>query len=181
MALRRDAGLAAAEAALAVERIARAHGGVGTTGTVALEPDVITAIAGRAEVGVDLRHAEAGPLAEMLAETLAAAAAIADERRCVFDVEPVWRIAPTAFDAGLVDRAAAACVAAGGRAEPITSGALHDAAEVASRVPVAMIFVASREGISHAREEDSSEADLTAGIEAFGALATDVLRGEAHR
>ncbi len=50
----------------------------------------------------------------------------------------------------------------------MVSGALHDAAEVASRVPVAMIFVASRDGISHAREEDSSEADLTAGIEAFG-------------
>ncbi len=179
--LRRDAGLAAAEAALAIERIAVAHGGVGTTGTVELEPGVITAIAGRAEIGVDLRHPEAEPLAEMLAETLTAAAAIADERRCVFGGEPVWRIAPTAFDPGLVDRASAACVAAGGRAEPITSGALHDAAEVATRVPVAMVFVASREGISHAREEDSSEADLSAGIEAFGALAAAVLLSDGAR
>lgn len=176
MALRRDAGLAAAEAALAVERVARAHGGVGTTGTIGLEPGVITAVAGRAELGVDLRHAAAEPLADMLAETLTAAATIADERRCVFGGEPVWRIAPTAFDAGLVGRAATACAAAGGRAEPITSGALHDAAEVAARVPVGMVFVASKEGISHAREEDSSEADLHAGIEAFGALANEVLR-----
>ena len=177
MDMRRDAGLAAAEAALAIERIAAAHGGVGTTGTVDLAPGVITAIAGRAEIGVDLRHPEPGPLAEMLAETLAAAAAIAEERRCGFGAEPVWRIAPTAFDRDLVARAAAACAAAGGRARPITSGALHDAAEVASRVPVAMVFVASRKGISHAREEDSSNADLTAGIDAFGALAGDVLRG----
>ncbi len=117
----------------------------------------------------------------MLAETLTAAAAIADERRCVFDGEPVWRIGPTAFDAGLVARAATACSAAGGRAATITSGALHDAAEVATRVPVAMVFVASREGISHAREEDSSEADLLAGIEAFGALAAAVLTGPARR
>ncbi len=177
MDLRRDAGLAAAEAALAIEPIARAHGGVGTTGTVALEPGVITAIAGRSEIGIDLRHAEAEPLAEMLSESLAAAAAIADERRCVFGGAPVWRIAPTAFDPDLVAGAAAACAAAGGRAAPLVSGALHDAAEVATRVPAAMIFVASREGISHAREEDSSEADLNAGIAAFGALAGEVLRG----
>ena len=175
MDLRRDAGLAAAETALAVERVARAHHGVGTTGTLDLEPGVITALAGRAELGVDLRHAEAEPLADMISEALTAAATIADERRCVFGGEPVWRIAPTRFDDQLVARAAAVVATAGGRAEPMVSGALHDAAEVASRVPVAMIFVASRDGISHAAEEDSSEADLTAGVEAFGALAAEVL------
>lgn len=177
MDLRRDAGLAAAETALAIERIARAHGGVGTTGTLDLEPGVITALAGHATLGVDLRHAEAEPLADMLSEVLTAAATIADERRCVFGGEPVWRIPPTHFDDDLVARAAAKCAAAGGREEPMVSGALHDAAEVSSRVPVAMIFVASREGISHAREEDSSEADLTVGIEAYGALAAEVLAG----
>lgn len=175
MDLRRDAGLAAAETALAIERIARAHGGVGTTGTLELQPGVITALAGRSELGVDLRHAEAEPLADMLSETLSAAATIADERRCVFGGEPVWRIAPTHFDDTLVARATATVAAAGGRDEPMVSGALHDAAEVSSRVPTAMIFVASRDGISHAREEDSSEADLTSGIEAFGALAAAVL------
>ncbi|MCB0864517.1 MAG: Zn-dependent hydrolase [Solirubrobacterales bacterium] len=175
MDLRRDAGLAAAETALAVERVARAHHGVGTTGTLDLEPGVITALAGRAELGVDLRHAEAEPLADMISGALTAAATIADERRCVFGGEPVWRIAPTRFDDQLVARAAAVVATAGGRAEPMVSGALHDAAEVASRVPVAMIFVASRDGISHAAEEDSSEADLTAGVEAFGALAAEVL------
>jgi len=177
MDLRRDAGLAAAETALAVERIARAHGGVGTTGTLDLEPGVITALAGHAALGVDLRHAEAEPLADMLSEALSAAATIADERRCVFGGEPVWRIAPTHFDDDLVARAASAVAAIGGRDEAMVSGALHDAAEVSSQVPVAMIFVASREGISHTREEDSSEADLTTGIEAYGALAAEVLGG----
>ena len=37
-----------------------------------------------------------------------------------------------------------------------------------------MIFVASRGGISHAREEDSDDEDLTAGIDAYGALVADV-------
>ena len=55
------------------------------------------------------------------------------------------------------------------------SGALHDAAELARRIPVAMIFVASRGGISHAVEEDSDAEDLTAGIDAYGALVANVM------
>jgi acetylornithine deacetylase/succinyl-diaminopimelate desuccinylase-like protein len=38
-----------------------------------------------------------------------------------------------------------------------------------------MIFCPSIAGISHAKEEDTSEADLAAGIEAFGLLANRVL------
>jgi len=171
MDARRDAALAAAEAALEIERVALRRGGVGTTGSLSLTPGVVTAVAGRAELSVDLRHPERDALADMLSEALAAAAGIADERRCVFGGGPVWRIDPIPFDPALVDLATEACASRGGRAAPISSGALHDAAELARRVPTAMIFCASRAGISHAKEEDSSEADLTAGIEAFGELA----------
>jgi hydantoinase/carbamoylase family amidase len=175
MDMRRDAGLAAAETAVAIEAIAREHGGVGTCGLITYEPGIITAVAGRTELSVDLRHPEAEPLADMLSETLAVAARIADERRCVFGGEPVWRIEPVAFDADLVAAAERVCAVRGGRPEAIASGALHDAAEMARRVPVAMIFCASRDGISHAREEDSSEEDLTVAIEAFGELVGDAL------
>ena len=176
MTARRDAGLAAAATQLAVERIAREHGGVGTTGTITVEPGIITAVAGYAELGVDLRHPEVGPLEEMISETLAAAARAADEHRCVLGGEPVWRIEPIPFDEGLVELARRAVANRdGGRPEPMQSGALHDAAELARRIPAAMIFVASRGGISHAVEEDSSEGDLTAGIEAYGELVAGVL------
>ena len=53
---RRDAGLAAAEMALRVEEIGRRHGGVATTGALALQPGIPTAVAGEAELLVDLRH-----------------------------------------------------------------------------------------------------------------------------
>jgi N-carbamoyl-L-amino-acid hydrolase len=175
MEMRRDAGLAAAETALLVERVAREHGGVGTTGRLDLHPGIVTAVAGGADLQVDLRHPDAGPLEDMLSETLAGAAAIADERRCVFGGEPIWRIEPIAFDPDLVAAAERACAGRGGRAEAIASGALHDAAEMARRVPVAMVFCASRAGISHAREEDTDEADLIAGIEAYGELVAAAL------
>ncbi len=165
---RRDAGVAAAATALAVEALAREIGGgaVGTTGRLDTQPGIITAVAGEADLHVDLRHADRDSLAQLLEGTLAAAQREASERDCEVRKEPVWRIEPTDFDAGLVE---AARSIAGGRV--MTSGALHDAAEMARRVPTAMMFVPSIGGTSHAAVEDTAEDDLRAGIEAFAELA----------
>ncbi len=54
--LRRDAGAAAARLALAAREAARAAGGLATAGALRLEPGIVTAVAGRAELLVDLRH-----------------------------------------------------------------------------------------------------------------------------
>ena len=51
-----------------------------------------------------------------------------------------------------------------GRWRRMPSGALHDATNVARLMPVAMLFVPSIGGISHAFEEDTDEADLVAGL-----------------
>jgi N-carbamoyl-L-amino-acid hydrolase len=174
MDMRRDAGLAAASTALAVETIARELGGVGTTGVLRLEPGIPTAVAGRAELLVDLRHGEAGPLAEMLSAAQAAARRAADERGCELDDEEVWRIEPIPFDERLV----AAALDAAGSGRTLASGALHDAAEMARRMPAAMVFTSSTAGISHAREEDTPEPHLEQAIAAFGKLAGRVIAGE---
>ena len=47
----------------------------------------------------------------------------------------------------------------------VSSGALHVATNVARLMPVAMLFVPSIGGISHAFEEDTAEADLVAGLQ----------------
>ncbi|HEX6117794.1 MAG TPA: Zn-dependent hydrolase [Solirubrobacterales bacterium] len=176
MELRHDAGLAAAETALAVERIAKAHGGRGTAGELSLRPGIITAVAGGAELGVDLRHGDAAPLARMRDHVLAAAEAAARVHGSSVEAGPVFRIGPTRFDPELVVVAREACRDVAGTDRVLTSGALHDAANAARVVPAAMVFVASRAGLSHAPEEDSAEADLTLGIEAFGMVANRALR-----
>jgi hydantoinase/carbamoylase family amidase len=175
---RRDAGLAAAELALRVEEIGRRGAGVATTGTLTLRPGIPTAVAGEAELLVDLRHPDADALAAMLADAKAAAKTVAAERGCELDSEPVWRIGPIPFDSRLVVAVREACRDAAGSDRELVSGALHDAAEVARVLPAAMIFCPSAGGISHAKEEDTAEADLTAGIEAFGLLANRVLASE---
>jgi allantoate deiminase len=174
MDVRRDAGLAAARTALAVDEIARRHEGVGTCGDVRVEPGIPTAVPGLAELLVDLRHARADALAEMLSATRAAAAHAAEERGCRVSDTEVWHIEPIAFDERLV----AAALDAAGTGRTLASGALHDAAEMARHVPVAMMFSPSTGGISHAKEEDTPEPDLERAIAAFGRLALRVLRGE---
>jgi N-carbamoyl-L-amino-acid hydrolase len=173
MDMRDDAGLAAARGALAVEETARRNDGVGTCGIVRLEPGIPTAVAGHAELVVDLRHARADSLAAMLDETRASMIEAADESGCTVSASEIWRIEPIAFDERLV----AAALDAAGTGRTLASGALHDAAEMARRVPTAMMFTSSTRGLSHAKEEDTPEADLERAIDAFGRLASRVLRG----
>jgi N-carbamoyl-L-amino-acid hydrolase len=175
MGQRRDAGLAAAEAALAIEAIPGELGGVATTGELRLSPGIITAVAGEAVLGCDLRHPEAETLAMMLAAARAAAGSAAKRRGCELSEQPVWRIEPIGFDPQLVELAVAACQEATNRERLIASGALHDAAEVARVLPAAMVFAPSTAGISHAAEEDTAEAQLLVAIEAFGLLANRTL------
>jgi N-carbamoyl-L-amino-acid hydrolase len=171
MDMRRDAGLAAATAALAIERIPAAEGGVATTGELRLEPGIPTAVAGRAALSVDLRNADPEALGRMLAAAADACTEAAAARGCELESQALWRIDPIPFDPELVATARDACAEVAGEPAELASGALHDAAEVARVLPAAMVFAPSRGGISHAAEEDTGEADLAVAIEAFGLLA----------
>lgn len=170
MAVRHDAGLAAAATALRVEAIATGEGGVGTVGEIRFEPGIPTAVPGRASMVVDLRHRSAEALSRMLDSAREALAASAMERDCEVSEEAVWRIEPIAFDPDLVASAREACERVTGTAYQLPSGALHDAASMSPHLPTAMVFSPSIGGVSHAPEEDTSEPDLRAAIEAFGSL-----------
>ncbi|HEU0024496.1 MAG TPA: Zn-dependent hydrolase [Thermoleophilaceae bacterium] len=170
MDMRRDAGLAAAATALAVEELASRHGGVGTCGAMGLEPGVVTAVPGVAELAVDLRHAAGEPLAAMLEDARRAARTAASAHGCALAEHAIWRIEPIAFDQRLVE--------AIDTDRTLVSGALHDAAEMARHVPTAMVFAPSTGGLSHTKEEDTPEPHLERAIEAYGDLALRVIAGE---
>ncbi len=179
MNTRRDAGLAAAEAALAIELIASDHDGRATTGALELRPGIVSAVAGEADLFVDLRHARTDQLKAMLDATLEAGEAAAADRRCEWQSEAIWRIEPIEFDPELVAAARAACEEVAGSDRVLVSGALHDAAEVARVVPTAMMFTPSIAGLSHTPAEDTTDEDLAVAIEAYGLLANRVLAGDA--
>ncbi|MGH2962454.1 MAG: M20/M25/M40 family metallo-hydrolase, partial [Solirubrobacterales bacterium] len=172
---RRDAGLAAAMAALRIEELPAREGGVATTGALRLDPGIPTAVAGTAELLVDLRNPDPDALARMLEGAHDAVTAAGSERGCEISSELVWRIEPISFDPALVEAARVSCREVAGSDRVLVSGALHDAAEIARVLPAAMLFCPSIAGLSHAPEEDTPEPDLAAGIEAFGALANRAL------
>jgi allantoate deiminase len=51
----------------------------------------------------------------------------------------------------------------------MTSGAGHDAQVINSRVPAGMIFVPSRDGLSHVPAEWTSASDIALGVEVLAA------------
>ena len=59
----------------------------------------------------------------------------------------------------------------------LPSGALHDASELARVCPATMVFSSSIAGVSHAPEEDTSEADLERALTAYGDLVRRVVAG----
>jgi acetylornithine deacetylase/succinyl-diaminopimelate desuccinylase-like protein len=138
---------------------------------VRFEPGTPTVIPGRAEIVVDLRNEASEELSGMLVELREAAQRCAHDNGCAVTAELIWRIEPTEFDPELVALARQSCEAVAGSDRVLVSGALHDAAEAARRIPVAMLFVRSIGGISHSPVENSSDDDLVLAIRAYAELA----------
>jgi hydantoinase/carbamoylase family amidase len=175
---RRDALAASARLALEVRELARTRGGVGTVGRIDAEPGIPTAVAGVATALVDQRHVDADTLAELRKGSVSAGRRIADEERVEVEWSPLFRVAPIHFDADMVEAASAIVTDLQGADARLPSGPLHDAARVAEAgVPTVMLFVRSKRGLSHTREEDTDEADLELALAALERLA----RGELER
>jgi hydantoinase/carbamoylase family amidase len=168
MHLRRDAFLAAARSSLAWRDDAAARDDVrATTGIVRVSPGIVTAFNGTCEVSLDQRALDADVLADMLETAKASAARLAEEEGCTVEWEQVWEIEPIPFDPELIDLADAAITEVAGTSRRLPSGPLHDAAEMARRIPTVMLFVKSLGGVSHTKEEDTPDADLELSVRAL--------------
>ncbi len=164
---RHDALVAAARTTVALQEIARRYRGSGTASTIATRPGSPAAVPFHAAAVLDARHEDAGRLAAMQNELESAAREAAETEGCEVAFEPIWRIAPTHFDAGLVEIAREAVTATTGVERTLVSGALHDAAEMQKRIPAAMLFVPSRDGVTHAPDEDTAPEHIDLGVEAL--------------
>ena len=171
MEQRRDALSAAARLALEVRELARTRGGVGTVGRIDAEPGIPTAVAGVATALVDQRHVDADALRDLHERAESASRAIAAEEGVEVAWSPLFRVPPIHFDADMVDAAGAIVTDLQGVDARLPSGPLHDAARVAQAgVPTVMLFVRSKRGLSHTREEDTDEADLELAVAALERL-----------
>jgi N-carbamoyl-L-amino-acid hydrolase len=165
MALRRDALATFAEVVLAVERIARELGpeAVGTIGETTIENASRNVIPGDVTFTLDVRSASAATLDKFDIMLRKVFEEIAARRKVAVELNEVWRKEPTQFDARLVDAVEAAAKELGYSHRRITSGAGHDACNLATVIPAAMIFVPCKDGISHNELEDATQTDCAAG------------------
>ncbi len=167
MGLRRDALVAAAQLVLAAQQaaVAASPTAVATVGRLEVKPGAINAIPGEVFMTLDLRdivEERRDRLERSMREAIERVTTAAGLR---FRLEELSRHKPVLLPQHMVDMVAAACEAAGIPAHRLPSGAGHDAQIMASAVDTAMIFVRSREGISHSPREFTSAEDIRMGAE----------------
>jgi N-carbamoyl-L-amino-acid hydrolase len=165
---RQDALVAASELALAVNRIASTMPGtqVATVGRIRAEPGAPNVIPGRVVMSLEIRDLSAEKMVAVFREVEAEAKHIAGERGTPItfsEIDVALAPAPTDERLRKVIEAAAASLGLSHRRLP--SGAGHDAQDMAHVAPMAMIFVPSEAGISHAPQEYTAPADIANGVD----------------
>ena len=175
MHLRRDALAAAARWISVVEKHARATPGlVATVGSLEVLPGTSNIIPGAVQASLDVRHSEDAVRHQSAGALLAAASRIGARRGIDVDSQQTLDQRATACDPCLVAALARAVAAAGFPVHRMCSGAGHDAMILATRVPVAMLFLRSPGGLSHHPDESVSANDVQAALAAGAALLTDL-------
>ncbi|HEX4130093.1 MAG TPA: M20 family metallo-hydrolase [Pirellulales bacterium] len=167
---RRDALAGAAEAIAAIERLAPTLGGaaVATVGQIHCLPNATNVIPEHVTFSIDFR-APADKILETGSRQLEGLVReIAGRRNLQATCELVESLPAVAMDSGICNSLRRAAERLGHAPLPeTTSGALHDSAILAPLLPTAMLFVASRDGISHNSAEFSRLEDMV--------LATEIL------
>ncbi|PTX57638.1 N-carbamoyl-L-amino-acid hydrolase [Litoreibacter ponti] len=169
MHLRRDAVQGLARIAVGLEERLRnvvTPTSVWTIGHVSVSPNASSIVPGKVVFSMQWRDGDLERLARMEEVIRDVIGEVAEQLGLALEYGPLLGLDPVAMDTGLQLRlASAADQVAPGKWRHMPSGALHDATNVARRLPVAMLFVPSIGGISHDFAEDTAEADLIAGVE----------------
>jgi allantoate deiminase len=165
MAMRKDALAAAAEIVLAVERIGReTEGLVATVGELDVRPGATNVIPGEVRMTCEVRHASTEVYEGAIAAIRERVGEVCAARGLSFTFREIAGYEPTPMDEGLRASLRQAIEGEGYRPIELTSGAGHDAINVAKIAPAAMLFVRCKDGISHNPAESITTEDAEAAI-----------------
>lgn len=148
---------------------------VWTLGHINVHPNAVSIVPGQVDFSLQWRDAEEERLDQMHEAILETAANAAERLKIDWEVTSHSAIKPTQCDTTLVTALCEAAEAsAPGLWRRMPSGALHDAANLSSLMPTAMLFVPSINGISHSFDEDTDRADLVLGAEVLANAASRI-------
>jgi N-carbamoyl-L-amino-acid hydrolase len=167
MALRRDPVMALARILPQLYALAEQHAPEGrvTIGYIDTQPGSNNTVPGRMEFTVDIRHPVDADYDSMVLAMSKSIATHCSELGLPWQHECFWESPGLAFDAGCVNAVRDAVEFTGYSAREMFSGAGHDACNVASVAPTAMIFIPCEGGISHNEAENISPEAATAGAD----------------
>ncbi|MEX0954933.1 MAG: Zn-dependent hydrolase [Rhizobiaceae bacterium] len=166
MNLRADAFAGLAAVGAAIPDIIASNGGEHTRvtiGKVDLHPNFIHTVPGEAEFVINIRDTDPANIEAVKAAMEAKIGESAKTNNLAVRIVEQSRIAPVSLDADLRKLLHEEAGRLGLDARSMPSGAGHDAQTMQSLCPSALMFIPSRNGVSHSPEEWSDWADIEKG------------------
>ncbi|MTD30706.1 M20 family metallo-hydrolase [Planomicrobium sp. YIM 101495] len=168
MGYRKDAFLGAAEISLALESAAveeQHYGTVATVGVCEVKPGAMNIVPGLAELKVDIRGISKESKDRVIEKMTFAIAEAEKKRGLAVSVVKTADELPVTLSAEVITSLKDSADKLQYSYELLPSGAGHDAMNMARLCPTGMIFIPSKEGLSHNPEEYSALEDIGAGAQ----------------
>lgn len=166
MNLRKDPMLPAAKLVLAVNEVVNSYEGrqVGTVGKIQAFPGAGNVIPGEVKLNVEVRDLSSEKIWKIYADLEQRAKQLAAEAGVELDIKHIEVASkPALADPMIREIIKSQAEKMGFSTKSLPSGAGHDAQEMARIAPMGMIFIPSKNGISHAPEEFSTKEDIANG------------------
>jgi len=162
---RQDAMIAAAKLTLALNQAATAAPGrqVATVGQIHAEPGAPNVIPGRVVMSLEIRDLSHEKIKSIFAAVQEKGKLIEKETGTVISYAPTNENLPALTDRRIQEQIARAATSLGLTSQLMPSGAGHDAQDMAIIAPTGMIFVPSKNGVSHAPDEFTAPQDMANG------------------
>lgn len=166
MTMRKDAFMGLADFAHELPRILDENGAAdsrATIGSAQIVPGAANTVPGEVEFSLDLRDTNTGQIEELSLAVRRTLHAIARRRGLLVDLELQSELAPAACDPEILKTLEQCAADLALPYQKMPSGAAHDAQIMATITPTAMIFVPSKDGVSHTPAEWTDWADIENG------------------
>jgi len=162
---RRDALVGASKFVTSIRDYAKRQENLrATVGILNVKPNIYNAIPREVRLTIDVRSIERNKIDQAINELVEITKRIADDERLEVEYRHLWTANPVSFSEEVISIVERACRELGMRYKFMYSWAGHDAQYMTKISKVGMIFIPSHLGISHAKEEFSSNEDMLNGL-----------------
>jgi N-carbamoyl-L-amino-acid hydrolase len=171
MSMRKDALVAASEIVAFINKRAgemsleKGMSMVGTVGRLCVFPNGINTVPAKVEMGIDVRDIVLENMESLRSEI----SKQVEEVKRKFNVDAVIQVPsahhPVSLAREVAEEIENAAISEGIRIKRMSSGAVHDSQNMASKVKTGMIFVPSVHGISHSPREWTEWDDIERGVQ----------------